>query len=78
MEGVGAAHPPPRMSTKKAKRTPVRVARERAGITQFELAVEAGVHPATVSLAERGAPISPTTAAKLAAALGVSPEELQP
>jgi transcriptional regulator with XRE-family HTH domain len=57
---------------------PLRAARERAGLSQFQLAVRAGLHLATVGLAERGARVSPETSAKLAAALGVTAEELRP
>lgn len=52
-------------------------ARKREGLTQFQLAVKASLHPATVSLAERGARISKETAKKLSDALGVPVEQLQ-
>jgi transcriptional regulator with XRE-family HTH domain len=58
--------------------TPLRAARTRAGLTQLQLAVKAGLHLATVAIAERGARMSPETLRKLAGALGVPSEELQP
>jgi transcriptional regulator with XRE-family HTH domain len=57
------------------EKSPARLARERLGITQFELAVRSKLSLATVSLAERGA-ITEATAKKLAKALGVEPAEL--
>lgn len=52
--------------------------RRRKKLTQAQLAVQAGLSPSTVSLAERAGLISRATAAKLAAVLGITPEELQP
>lgn len=79
------------MATKKASTTDTRPAAERpqrpgdavrAGrlrgqLSQVELAIRAGVHPSTVSLVERGVAASDETIEKLAAALGMRPEELR-
>jgi transcriptional regulator with XRE-family HTH domain len=59
------------------KTSPVRLARERAGLTREQLAVKAGVGSTTLYLAERAGLISPATAAKIAPVLGVPAEELQ-
>ncbi len=59
------------------KPNPVQAARRRAGLSQVELANRAGLHPATISLLERGTHVSPETAARVAAALGVMPKELE-
>ena len=56
--------------------SPVRHARERAGLTREQLAVKAGLSCTTVYLAERAALISEATAAKIARALGVSARDL--
>jgi DNA-binding XRE family transcriptional regulator len=61
----------------KIKTSPVKSAREHAGLTQEQLAVKAGLSSTTVYLAERAGLITPTTAAKIAAVLGVPAEELQ-
>jgi transcriptional regulator with XRE-family HTH domain len=55
----------------------IRDARERAGLTQLELAIAAGLTPATVCRLER-AKQSPhlDTIQRLAIALGVKPAEL--
>jgi len=58
--------------------SPLRDARERAGLTREQLAVRAGLSSSTLYLAERAGLVSDTTAAKLAAALGVPAEELRP
>jgi len=47
-------------------------ARFNAGLTQKDLALKAGVDAATVSNAEKGKPINPRTAKKLADALDVT------
>lgn len=60
------------------KPSPVRSARERAGLTREQLAVKAGLSSSTLYLVERAGLISDATAAKLAAALGVSAAELRP
>jgi ribosome-binding protein aMBF1 (putative translation factor) len=57
--------------------SPVRRARERAGLSREQLAVKAGVSSTTLYLAERAGLITPSTAAKVAAALGIAAEELQ-
>ena len=49
-------------------------ARKRAGLTQVELALKAGLHPATISLAERGI-CTAETAARIAHALGFGVSE---
>jgi len=50
--------------------SPLRLARERAGLTQCALARLIGYHPATVGVAERSTP-SVNLAVKAAAVLGV-------
>lgn len=59
-----------------AKPSPVRSAREHAGLTREQLAVKAGVSSTTLYLAERAGLISAATAAKVARVLGVPAEEL--
>lgn len=54
----------------------VRAARERAGLTREQLAVRAGIAGSTLYLVERAGLISPTTASKLATALGVPADQL--
>lgn len=58
----------------------LRQLREAAGLTQFELAVKSGVTPATIGHIETGHVASPRhdTAARIATALGVRPEEIWP
>ncbi|WP_409015016.1 helix-turn-helix domain-containing protein [Archangium sp.] len=53
-------------------------ARQRKGWSQYRLAVRAGLHPNTVSLAERSGHFTERTAARLAAALDVPVESLRP
>jgi transcriptional regulator with XRE-family HTH domain len=65
-------------STSHAHPSPLRRARERAGLSREQLAVRAGVSSTTLYLAERAGLLSPNTAAKVAAVLGVSAEELKP
>lgn len=62
----------------KAPASPVRAARERAGLTREQLAVRAGLSSSTLYLAERAGLVSDATAAKLAIALGIEPAELRP
>jgi len=62
----------------KVTPSPLRAARERAGLTREQLAVRAGLSSSTLYLAERAGLVSDATAAKLAAALGVEPAELKP
>ena len=50
--------------------------RESHGLTQRELAAEAGVGEVTVARIETGASVSPPTARKVAGALGVSVADL--
>jgi transcriptional regulator with XRE-family HTH domain len=60
-----------------AKLTRLRAVRERAALTQRELAAKAGVTYVQISRIERGAVDPyPGTARKLAAALGVAPSDL--
>lgn len=54
----------------------VRAARRRASLSQVALAAKAGVSVGTVSLAERGGMLSPTVADRLAAALGITVQEM--
>ncbi len=56
--------------------TPLRRERQRAGLSQLALAVRARCSLSTISLAERGMPLSPRIAERIAAALGVSPDAL--
>jgi transcriptional regulator with XRE-family HTH domain len=65
-------------STSHAQASPLRRARENAGLSREQLAVRAGVSSTTLYLAERAGLLSPNTAAKVAAVLGVSAEELRP
>jgi transcriptional regulator with XRE-family HTH domain len=51
-------------------------ARRKKNLTQAQLAVQAGVSPSTVSLAERTGLLTHTIAEKLAGILGVTAEEL--
>lgn len=60
----------------KTKLSPVRSAREQAGLTREQLAVKAGVGTTTVYLAERAGLLSEQIAVKLAAVLGCAPEQL--
>lgn len=60
------------------KPSPVRAARERAGLTREQLAVKAGCSSSTLYLAERAGLLSEAIAAKLAAALGIDAAELRP
>jgi len=62
----------------KVTPSPLRAARERAGLTREQLAVRAGLSSSTLYLAERAGLVSDATAAKLAAVLGVEPAELKP
>jgi DNA-binding XRE family transcriptional regulator len=57
--------------------SPLRSARQRAGLTQEQLAVKAGISSTTVYLAERDL-LSETTARKLAVVLGCDPATLLP
>jgi transcriptional regulator with XRE-family HTH domain len=60
-----------------AKLTRLRAIRERAALTQRELAEQAGITYVQISRLERGeAEPYPATARKLAAALGVRPADL--
>jgi DNA-binding XRE family transcriptional regulator len=58
--------------------TPLRRAREDAGLTQDALAARAGVSQATVCRVEQGRPPELATALALAAALGSTVEDLFP
>lgn len=57
--------------------SPLKLAREKARLTQVGLAKILGVHPASISLAERGA-LSRQMARRCAEALGVPVEEILP
>jgi transcriptional regulator with XRE-family HTH domain len=50
--------------------------RESHGLTQRELAAEAGVGEVTVARIETGASVTPSTARKIAEALGVAVADL--
>ena len=54
----------------------LREGRKRKGWSQFWLAVQAGLHPNTVSIAERTGYLSQRSAERLAAALNVPVESL--
>ena len=56
----------------------VREARERAGLTQLEVAIKAQISIGTLSVAERGGPISSRSAQRLATALAVREADLMP
>ena len=58
------------------KLTRLRTIRERAALTQRELAASAGTTQATIARLERGEEGRPTTARKLARALRVRPADL--
>jgi transcriptional regulator with XRE-family HTH domain len=53
--------------------SPLRAARVRAGLTQQQLAVKAGLTTGVLSLAERSGYLTKASAEKLAVALGVHP-----
>jgi transcriptional regulator with XRE-family HTH domain len=56
--------------------TPTLQARRAAALTQLTLASRAGVSLGTVRMAEKFGFLTPATAVRLAAALGVAPEQL--
>jgi len=59
------------------KTTRLRELRERAALSQEDLAVKSGVSRATIARLEAGIrPARPSTRRKLAGALGVKPDEL--
>lgn len=66
-----------RMRNTDTSKKPLRAARDRAGLTQLQLAVKAGCSIQTISLGERTGFLSAGSAARLAAALGVPVEELR-
>lgn len=55
----------------------LREGRKRKGWSQFWLAVQAGLHPNTVSIAERTGYLSQRSAERLAVVLGVPVESLR-
>jgi transcriptional regulator with XRE-family HTH domain len=65
-------------STTNQKPSRVRQLREARGITREQLAVRAGISSSTLYLAERAGLMTPATAGKVAAALGLSVEEVAP
>lgn len=65
------------MKTRK-RRHPVRIHRERAGLSREQLAVRAGVGTTTVYIAERAGLITSATAAKLAVVLDCEIADLLP
>lgn len=50
--------------------------RQRKILTQEQLAERAGVHPRSVASWESGANVGPTSVQKVAAVLGIEPEDL--
>jgi transcriptional regulator with XRE-family HTH domain len=56
--------------------TPLQTLREKANLTRLRLAAAAGVGLNTLWIAERTGFLSPAMAARVAAVLGVSPDEL--
>ncbi len=54
----------------------LRLIRERSALSQRDLATKASVSKTTVLLAEAASDVRPSTARKLAEALGVKPAEL--
>ncbi len=64
------------MANTKKQPTPLRSARAKVGWTQEVLAHKAGLTLSTVSLAERTGYVTPATALRLAAALGVEVERI--
>jgi len=56
--------------------TPLRRLRVRAGLTQLALAIRAGCSANSISLIERGAPLSAEMAERLARALHCNPSDL--
>ena len=67
------------ISLHMSEQTTLRAARERAGLTQDELAARSGVAQATISSLERGTRTNPTrdTQDRLAKALGIAPSDLR-
>ena len=59
----------------RQNRNPIRLARDAAGITQIEAALQAGVSLSTYRLAEHGV-ITRRTLERIAVALGVSVADL--
>lgn len=76
--GLGLATLLPMRAPLSPRTSRVKKAREHAGLTQEQLAVKAGISSTTVYLAERAGIVTATTAAKIAAVLGVPAEDLQP
>jgi transcriptional regulator with XRE-family HTH domain len=66
------------MRTNEPAPTPLRAAREKARLTQLQLAARAGCSIQTISIAERTGHLTEPSAAKIAAVLGVQPEDLRP
>lgn len=65
------------VNVKTTRASPTRRIREENGLTREQLAVRAGLSSSTVYLVERAGLLSDATARKLAAVLGVNPEELR-
>ncbi len=58
-------------------KNPLRIARDRAHLTQLQLAAQAGCSIQTISIAERTGHLTLASAEKLAKALGITPTELR-
>jgi DNA-binding XRE family transcriptional regulator len=74
--GRSATLDPIRASSPVVKLTRLRLMRERAALSQRDLARAAGVAEATIRNVEHGDDPRPSTIRKLAAALGVRPSDL--
>jgi transcriptional regulator with XRE-family HTH domain len=68
-----------RRARREAEHSPLRAARLEKGLSQAELAAQAGLSPGWISLIERTPHfITPRTAQALAEVLGLSEQELRP
>jgi len=56
--------------------SPLRIARQKQGLTIYQVAKKAGVRAPTVSRIERGSATTPRTAERLAKAIGISEEKV--
>lgn len=77
MPNPSAPSSPPAPPARRSPAERLRAARLARGLSQFTLAARAGLSLQTVGLAERAGIITGATAAKLAAVLGIAPEDLR-